>query len=63
MCLNTPGSYQCLEITHVPVACPNGFKYDSKVKQCLGKIQSTELNGILAAFKNSWNICSIYNRY
>lgn len=37
VCVNTPGSYQCLEITHVPVTCPNGFKFDPKVKQCIGK--------------------------
>lgn len=36
VCLNTPGSYQCLEITQVPVTCPNGFKYEPKVKQCIG---------------------------
>lgn len=36
VCLNTPGSYQCLNINHVPVTCPNGFNYDAKVKQCLG---------------------------
>lgn len=36
VCLNTPGSYQCLDITRVSNACPNGFKFDHKIKQCIG---------------------------
>lgn len=36
VCLNTPGSYQCLEITRVSNTCPNGFKFDQKIKQCIG---------------------------
>lgn len=38
-CYNTPGSYKCLDILPVgstPRACPNGFKFDEKIKQCLG---------------------------
>lgn len=36
VCLNTPGSYQCLDITPISSICPNGFKFDQKIKQCIG---------------------------
>ncbi|XP_014488735.1 PREDICTED: fibrillin-1-like [Dinoponera quadriceps] len=32
-CVNTPGSYACLEMTGVK-SCPAGFKYDKSLQQC-----------------------------
>lgn len=34
-CVNTQGSYACLEITGVK-SCPAGFKYDKPLQQCKG---------------------------
>lgn len=36
VCHNTPGSYECLDINRPSTSCPNGFRFDSKIKQCLG---------------------------
>lgn len=38
VCYNLPGSYKCLDILPAPSAtsCPNGFNFDSKIKQCIG---------------------------
>lgn len=38
VCYNTKGSYKCLDIkpaTEVN-ACPSGYKFESKIKQCVG---------------------------
>lgn len=43
VCLNTPGSYQCLDITPLSSACPNGFKFDQKIKQCIGNEHWTNI--------------------
>lgn len=36
VCYNVPGSYKCLDILSVN-QCPNGFKFDPKIKHCIGK--------------------------
>lgn len=38
VCYNTPGSYKCLDILPVTSTriCPNGFKFEEKIKQCIG---------------------------
>lgn len=35
VCYNVPGTYKCLDVLPVPT-CPNGFKLDPKIKQCIG---------------------------
>lgn len=37
VCYNTPGSFKCLDILPAPdaVSCPNGFRFESKIKQCV----------------------------
>lgn len=35
VCHNVPGSYKCLDVLQVS-SCPNGFKMDPKIKQCIG---------------------------
>lgn len=38
VCYNLPGSYKCLDILPAPspTSCPNGFNFDTKIKQCIG---------------------------
>lgn len=37
VCYNTPGSYNCLDVLSAAKnVCPDGFQFDSKIKQCLG---------------------------
>lgn len=40
VCYNTIGSYKCLDIIPLPEAnaCPNGYQFDSKIKQCVGEL-------------------------
>lgn len=35
VCYNVPGSYKCLDVISAST-CPNGFKLDPKIKQCIG---------------------------
>lgn len=39
VCYNTEGSYRCLDIQPAPTqkSCPNGYEFDLRIKQCVGK--------------------------
>lgn len=62
VCLNTPGSYQCLEIHHVPVTCPSGFTFDPKVKQCIGSVWHRIMHFVATTIWICWFIL-YFNRY
>jgi len=45
-CVNTQGSYTCLEMTGVK-SCPAGFKFDKSLQLCKGNIGSIYTFGLL----------------